>query len=323
MEDGASGYFPRYALMRDGAGPAALCIAPRWDSGPLWERLLLRRATRIFAPYSASFTGIATRADVALADVIAPIEAELRSALRPLTTVTVATSAEIPAFRACGYQTLALAPNTGMELVWRTFGDYLEARRPKDRRDHARNLRNLEKRDMVLSSGPADEGEDELYALYLATSRHHGLPRDEPTPFGPSLFRAMARHLGDDARVFRVRERASGRTVLFLLGVADAVHCAMPIAGLDYELGSLAGPYWLLHTEAVRWAIARGARQIHCGTTTYAMKARLGYERVPRWLCYRAPHALLAPLVAGASGWVSQRFGYSGDATHAAAESAS
>lgn len=314
MEDGAQGYHPLYLLLEDDVGPAALCIAPTWDLGPVWERLLMRRVLRVYAPYSASASGIATRPDVQLADVLDALDDALagvrRRQVRLMTSVTVPAPEDAAVLQARGYRSIALAPDTVMDIRWQTFDDYLTALRPKDRREHFRNLRNLEKDGMELVTGPVTDAVPGLYELYLKTARHHGLPRSEAAPFGRRLFEALATHLAADSRMVWCRHRQSGRIIMFIMGAASERQSLMPFAGLDYEYGSIGGFYWLLHAKAVELAIERGVRRMHGGTTTYWMKQRLGYQLAPRWLCYRANTPLLRPLLAGTHRWVAERFGY-------------
>jgi predicted N-acyltransferase len=314
MEDGAQGYRPLYLLMEDEAGPAALCIAPTWDLGPLWERILMRRVLRVYAPYSASVSGIATRSDVRLADALDAMDDALagvrRRQVRMVSTVTVSAAEDAAVLQARGYHALALAPDTVMDIRWRTFDDYLAALRPKDRREHFRNLRNSEKDGLEIESAPVTDAAPELYELYLQTARHHGLPGNEAAPFGRPLFEAMATHFGADSRIFRCYRRSNGRTILYIMGAGNARQSLIPFAGLDYGYGSIGGLYWLVHARAVAWAIERGIGRMHGGTTTYPLKQRLGYQLAPRWLCYRANATILRPLMASSHRWVTERFGY-------------
>lgn len=204
---------------------------------------------------------------------------------------------ELPAAREAlepaGWILAPSEPNFGISLNWTGYGDYLRSLRSDYRYKIRKAARKLERAGIVVEVVPLLDGYDPaIHALYDAVVDRAATQLEHLTPV---FFTAFGRAFGDAATLIRLLR--DGRVVgwvamLFAGGVAfDMFH------GINYEENEKADLYFNQLAEAIRLAIARGARYLSMGQSTEIAKTRFGGKVVPLWVAMRhrnrAVHALL------------------------------
>jgi FemAB-related protein (PEP-CTERM system-associated) len=158
-----------------------------------------------------------------------------------------------------------------------------EERQWKAFRAQVRNqTRKAEKEGLTIAPGDPQELVDEFYAPFAVNMRDLGSP-----VHAKAFYQAAARHLGERLRfvVTRLGQRPVGGLV--------AVHYAGKVTvtwASTLRAERRRCPNNLIYWEAIRWAIARGAREFDFGRSprdagTYRFKRGWGAREVPlAWL---------------------------------------
>ncbi len=187
-------------------------------------------------------------------------------------------------------------PNFRIPLPWSNYDGYLSSLRSDYRYKIRKAARKMERTGIVVEVLPLREGYDPaIHRLYDAVVDRAVSQLEHLTP---AFFMALGRAFGDAALLIRLRR--DGRVVgwvamLFAGDVAfDMFH------GIDYEENARSDLYFNQLAEAIRLAIARGARTLSMGQSTEIAKTRFGGQLVPLWAAVRhRSRAVTALLRAG------------------------
>lgn len=182
-----------------------------------------------------------------------------------------------------GFHTFDAGPNLVLALrpQWNAFDDYLNAMRPKYRKQAAGVLKKgqtLQRRS--LDAEELDRRKEELYRLY-------GQVVDQSKFklffLSPDYLAALKRHLGDR---FECEAYFAGETLIgFTTRIYNGAEMEGYTHGLDYSQGKPYELYQNFMLSDVRAALAARCSRINTGRTSAAMKSGLGAE--PRGMrCY-------------------------------------
>lgn len=166
-----------------------------------------------------------------------------------------------------GYCRLAWLPDTGLDVTWASFEDYLAGLPRKKRQEIKRTQRRAEREGIVVKPlTPAPEHSPALDRMVAEVVRRHGGTRQ----FQPDLFVKAAAALGDDLTVLAAHRHGQLVGCVALVRGGDMLDVRW--IGRDYEHTADTAVYHALLTGCVQTAISAGARRLHFGAGAYESK---------------------------------------------------
>ena len=298
MEASRPDFRPCYALIDDARGPlAAVASAGRSRliaPGTWRERIAAMLTLTIGAPFSARASGISIRSDVSLAAAMPAIEPALAKLClferRPLLGVTNVQEADLRAFGARGFKTVARPPTMVLDLTSASYAEYLLQLPKDDRAEVRRARRRATEHNLELSWAPVTGTSVALFPLFQELCAHHGTS----PPVRAEFFAAIAREMPSESQI--VVGSVDGQPAGFVACLIQKDALIAPMIGLHYELSRPSCLYQVLIDEMVRWSLERGFRSIHLGLTNERQKRRHGFLPQARYACVRTPLLLRLPI---------------------------
>jgi predicted N-acyltransferase len=171
-------------------------------------------------------------------------------------------------------------PSTVIDPLPSTHEAYLAGLKTTRRRNIRRKLRDSHaalKADVEVVQNPDGKTLDAIYALFDQTRSRADLSlEDLGRPFFVEIAKQPASHF------LLLREQGTAQLVAFMLAFAVGDVVIAKYIGLDYTRPNKNEfLYFRLLDEALRWAMARGARAFHNSQTGYSGKLETGHRLVP------------------------------------------
>lgn len=197
-----------------------------------------------------------------------------------------------------GYARSPSLPFCTLSIPWRSFGQYLASARAGYRRQVVASMRAA--RAAGLTVRLLDDFGPEcvrIFRLYEQVMDHAEFQLER---LNLGFFERLNAYLGPQSRAMLVeRDRELAAAAVLLDTPGDLTFL---LAGIDYRSNRECHAYPFLVTQIVAEAIRRGARTLHLGQTSYALKGRLGALSEPRWFYLRHRASLRNALLRAASG---------------------
>jgi predicted N-acyltransferase len=303
LEAAAPSYKPTYILLFDDADLAAWAICPgvqSWQLSHPWARWLLDASTLLVSlPSSTLYAGLAVRdderADLALDKLLEALQdagRRRRRLFHAITNVNPLLSPSPEQLTLRGFLARPLMDSLYLANRWTRFEDYGKSLGKK----HNYEIRSYQRKARALGvtvtrKRQFDGHGDTLYRLLLNVHQRH-YPPHAPPLIGSDFFEILQRERPPGTELILVE--VNDQIVAFVLCQAgDGLMYIGPLVGLDYEKSRKTYAYFLLYYEVIGAAIEYGCRGVYAGVGTVDIKSRLGFERVPRYLCLRGTHAWL------------------------------
>jgi predicted N-acyltransferase len=154
--------------------------------------------------------------------------------------------------------------------------------------DIQRQLNNAQRHGGITIEGirpdHVDVSDAELYRQIANTAQRYG---EEPH-VKPTFFAALREQMSDNSTIFFAR--VDGQIGAIAVTLHDDMSISFPFIGQDHTLSRQYGLYFLLHFDAIRYAIERRLPLINMGLTQLDLKRRLGYKPNPRSFIVRSPY---------------------------------
>ena len=287
-------------LLSSGRTRSAIQWARRWRSSFLKLPMVL-----CGLPVSFGASCVRIRPGEDPAAIVAALAALAESTARELGAQLVCfkefAAEESPAFdslRRRGYVRSASLPFCTLPIPWRSFDEYLGSARAGYRRQILASLRSARAAGLTLQMvddfGPACEGIFRLYGQVMDRAEFQ-LER-----LNLAFFERLNAYLGPQSRAMLVHR--GGDLVAAAVLLETPRDMTFLLAGIDYASNRECHAYPFLVTRIVDEAIRRGARSLHLGQTSYALKGRLGSRSEPRWFFLKHRASLRNALLRAASG---------------------
>jgi hypothetical protein len=276
LETELRGYQPFYILIYAGAeliGAAFTMVVPDYLLPKRFPRYIqplvewtLRKTTLIcITPMNSRLEGLMIKPDwpdpdAAVALALRTFDHITRRSMRLLQIFAATTTNDARILNALtqrGYQPTQVEPYVTLDVTWPTFKDYLQSLPRKRRMDIQRQLNNAQR-----------YGEE---------------PHVKPT-----FFAALREQMSDNSTIFFAR--VDGQIGAIAVTLHDDMSISFPFIGQDHTLSRQYGLYFLLHFDAIRYAIERRLPLINMGLTQLDLKRRLGYKPNPRSFIVRSPY---------------------------------
>jgi len=284
IEAGSTGYRAEYLLCSDEKGPAAVLVAPRWKEG-LAARVVLGRAFRASAPWSASAGGLSLRRGLPLESAWDPLWAALRSRLLrrgQAVFVTALAGGEAAAFlRGKGFSLVEVEGEARVETLGRTHAQFLADLNQRRRNEIARAGKRAAAAGVTVErTGALRENADDVLRLLEGTAARHG----DANPFTARVFPAAAEIFGAGACLYTARQGGALRAAA--LSIDDGRKVLNPIGTADHAARETYA-YLAMLDQVVRDGFERRVEVIHLGLTNQKIKQRHGATVAPRYVAYR------------------------------------
>ncbi|GAA3850952.1 hypothetical protein GCM10022243_15960 [Saccharothrix violaceirubra] len=183
---------------------------------------------------------------------------------------------------------LIIGASATMPLEYEDFDGYLGSLSTSNRSNARRDIRSFERSGATVEARRGLAGSVDLVAPLLGNVQgHHGA---DPSVAGAAGYLRLcaAGGLDDQAVVFLAR--LDGRPVAFSLAYEFGGRLWMRVVGLDYDRAPACGAYFTTYFyEPVRYALARGLREIDFGMESFEGKLRRGARLRPQWAVASVP----------------------------------
>ena len=248
----------------------------------LWPGFLSARVTECASPLVAGTslsvaTGVPRMELVTrVADAALDIAWAERSSLVLMRDFEADEAAALSPLLARGFNRVSNMPLARLDVRWKSHAQYLEALKPRYRRDVLRRLRRGAAAGIVVRARPEFGAEAQRWAAQVAEVQARG-SRFVRETITSDYYRALEQGLGAASQLF-VAERG-GVAVAHGMVITDEENTIATFFGR--EPGEPAQEWLLLMDAVIQYAIARGSRRLHLGLGAYEAKALVGARLVP------------------------------------------
>jgi hypothetical protein len=189
-----------------------------------------------------------------------------------------------PALDAAGFARVATLPIAVLDLPQGTLDDYLAGLSPKMRQDLRRKLRQSSA--VRVEFIERIEGrEAEIATLYEETRRNGHVDYGDFDEIAPGYFAAVMRAMPGRARM--ALYWLGSELIGFNLFLVESDRVVGKFIGMRYPVAREQNLYFVNWIAMVRFCLENGKRTLVAGTTTYALKARLGALLERSWIGFR------------------------------------
>lgn len=172
-----------------------------------------------------------------------------------------------------GFSRIASLPVCVLDLPGKTDADYIASLSQNNRSTLRRKLKRAGDVKIEIVFGPTGN-EDQLFALYEQTRANSRFDYGDFEQLSPTYFRHVLAELGDRAATMLLR--VNGDLLAFKLMFLEQNRVIDKFWGMRYPEGREHNLFFVAWMEAIRFALARGAKLYQSGQTAYAQKVKLG-----------------------------------------------
>lgn len=183
-----------------------------------------------------------------------------------------------------GFSRIASLPVCVLNLPFKSEAEYVQSLSANNRSTLRRKLKTRAKVDIELVRSIAGL-EQEIFELYEETRKNSRYDYGDFEQLSPDYFRRVMEGLGDKAACILCR--VDGRLLAFKLMFIEKDRIIDKFWGMRYPIGRDYNLFFVAWMEAVKFAIAHGAKRFQSGQTAYAQKVKLGSGLDKQWVYFR------------------------------------
>ncbi len=183
-----------------------------------------------------------------------------------------------------GFSRIASLPVCVLELPYKSEAEYLQSLSANNRSTLRRKLKTRAKVDVEIVRS-IDGLEKEIFDLYEETRKNSRFDYGDFEQLSPEYFRRVMEGLGDKAACMLCR--VDGQLLAFKLMFIENNRIIDKFWGMRYPIGRDYNLFFIAWMEAVKYAIAHGAKKFQSGQTAYAQKVKLGSDLDKLWVYFK------------------------------------